>query len=119
MTLPKEEGGESALSAPSPFDEKPVRYIVTVEASDDGQIKRMTLKEADSANEPKDLGSDAKVYASELGKLAEQNKGKPPAKLTLEIEPKLAQAFVVQLLDNGVRAGFTDIAPVPTDPKKR
>jgi biopolymer transport protein ExbD len=118
MTLPKEEGGES-LSAPSPFDEKPVRYIIRVEATDTGQIKRMTLKEADSANEPKDLGSDPKTYAAELAKLAELNRGKPPAKLTLEIEPKLVQGYVVQLLDNGVRAGFTDIAPVPTDSKKR
>jgi biopolymer transport protein ExbD len=119
MTLPKQEGGEAALIAPSPFDEKPVRYIITVEASDDGQIKRMSLKEADSANEPKDLGSDVHAYAAELAKLAEQNKGKPPAKLTLEIEPKLVQAYVVQLLDNGIRAGFTDISPVPIDSAKR
>jgi biopolymer transport protein ExbD len=118
MTLPKEEGGE-AISAPSPFDEKPVRYIIRVEASDTGQIKRMSLKEADSANEPKDLGSDVHAYAAELAELAKKNQGKPPAKLTLEIEPKLVQAYVVQLLDNGVRAGFTDIAPVPTDSKKR
>jgi hypothetical protein len=26
---------------------------------------------------------------------------------------------VVALLDHGVRVGFTDIAPVPVDPKKR
>jgi hypothetical protein len=78
----------------------------------------MTLKEADSANEPKDLGSDVTAYRDELKRLYDQNKGKP-SKLTLEIEPKLFQAYVVQLLDSGVRAGFTDIAPVPTDPKKR
>src|SRR3954464_13965228 len=53
MTLPKEEGGAVPTSA-SPFDERPVRYIIKVEASDTGQIKRMSLKEADSANEPKD-----------------------------------------------------------------
>jgi biopolymer transport protein ExbD len=116
MTLPKEEGG--AMQMPNPFDEKPVRYIITVEASDEGQIKRMTLKEADSANEPKDLGSDPTAYRDELKRLYDQNKAKP-AKLTLEIDPKLFQAYVVQLLDSGVRAGFTDIAPVPIDPKKR
>jgi biopolymer transport protein ExbD len=85
MTLPKEEGGPT-IAAPNPFDEKPVRYIISVESSDDGQIKRMTLKEADSANEPKDLGSDVTAYRDELKRLYEQNKGKP-ATLTLEIEP--------------------------------
>ena len=120
MMLPKEEGGEAAMTAPSPFDDKPVRYIVTVEANDqEGTIKRMTLKEADSASEPRDLGSDPKTYIAELQKLFEQNKGKQPPKLTLEIEPKLYQAYVVQLLDLGVRAGFDQIAPVPVDKTRR
>ena len=30
-----------------------------------------------------------------------------------------ADRYVVQLLDNGIRSGFTNIAPVPLDPKKR
>jgi biopolymer transport protein ExbD len=119
MTLPKEEGGEASVTAANPFDEKPVRYIITVEANESGQPKRMTLKEADSANEPKDLGVSLQSYMDELKKLAEQNRGKAPAKITLEMEPKLIQEYVVQLLDHGIRAGFTDIAPVPTDPKKR
>ena len=41
------------------------------------------------------------------------------AKLTLEIEDRLIQEYVVQLLDNGIRSGFANIAPVPLDPKKR
>ena len=122
MTLPKEEGGE-ALVAPSPFDDKPVRYIVKVEADSGGQIKKMTLKEAGSADEPKDLGVKIEAYRDELQKLLKANEGKPPPKLTLEIEPKLIQEYVVQLLDVGVRVGFTDIAPVPagkgSEPKKK
>jgi len=119
MTLPKEEGGVATASFPSASDDKPVRYIIRVEASDDGQIKKMTLKEAETANEPLDLGVSLQSYMTELTKLAEHNKGKPPPKLTLEIEPQLFQEYVVQLLDHGIRAGFTEIAPVPADPKKR
>jgi biopolymer transport protein ExbD len=111
MTLPKEEGGE-ALMAPSPFEEKPARYIVKVE-TERGQIRKMTLKEAGSADEPKDLGVKVETYRDELQKLHKANEGKPPPKLTLEIEPKLFHEYVVQLLDVGVRVGFTDIAPVP------
>ena len=79
----------------------------------------MTLREADSANEPKDLGVEMGGYVDELKKLFEANRGKPPAKLTLEIEPRLIQEYVVALLDHAIRVGFTDIAPVPVDPKKR
>ena len=77
----------------------------------------MTIKEADTANEPKELAS-IDAYMDELKRLKSQLKDKP-SKITLEIDPKLAQAYVVQLLDHGVRAGFSDIAPIPIDPKKR
>ena len=43
-------------------------------------------------------------------KLYEENRGRPPAKLTLEIEPQLIQEYVVALLDHGIQVGFTDIA---------
>ena len=39
--------------------------------------------------------------------------------MTLEIGEKLVQEYVVQLVDHGIRAGFTDISPVPIDPKDR
>jgi biopolymer transport protein ExbD len=119
MTLPKEEGGASVAGFPTPTAENPARYIVKVEANDNGTIKHMTLKEADTANEPTDLGVNLNTYVDELKKLWELNKGKPPPKLTLEIEPRLIQEYVVALLDHGIRVGFTDIAPVPADPKKR
>jgi biopolymer transport protein ExbD len=116
MTLPKEEGG--GISMPSPSDDKPVRYIVQVAATEKGAIAAMTLTEAESAKAGTDLKADIGVYFEELKKLAELNKGKP-AKLTLEIEPKLLQEYVVSLLDHGIRAGFSDIAPVPVNPKER
>jgi biopolymer transport protein ExbD len=118
MTLPREIGGQP-VAFPTVSDDKPVRYIIKVEANDEGTIKRMTLKEADSANEPKDISVKMEGYMDELKKLSEQHRGKQPVKLTLEIEPTLIQEYVVALLDHGIRAGFTDIAPVPADPKKR
>ena len=39
-------------------------------------------------------------------------------KLKLEIEKSLLHEYVVQLIDIGVRAGYTDISPEPLDDKK-
>ena len=119
MTLPKEEGGPS-MAFPSISDDTPVKFVVRVEAADNGMIRKMTLKEQGSANEPVDLGggTDMTKYLKELQKRADENKGKQ-LKLTLEIEPKLLQGYVVSLLDHGIRAGITDIAPVPVNPKER
>ena len=117
MTLPKEEGGPT-ISMPNPFEDKPTRYIIKVEANEQSQITRMTIQDAGTAViDAKDLVVDIKSYMSELLKLADQHKAKP-AKLTLEIDPQLMQEYVVQLLDHGVRAGFTDIAPVPLGARK-
>ena len=59
MTLPEEEGGATVAGFPTPSDDKPSRYIVRVEATDNGTIKKMTLRGRRTANEPKDLGVDA------------------------------------------------------------
>ena len=116
MTLPKEEGGGPVM--PSPSDDKPVRYVVRVVATENGKIGSMTLSEAETAKASTDLKADPKIYFDELKKLADQQKGKP-SKLTLELDGKLLQEYVVLLLDLGVRAGFSDIAPVPANPKDR
>jgi hypothetical protein len=118
MTLPREEGGPPTVSFPTVSDDKPVRYIIKAEANDNGTVKRISIQEVDTANEPADVGSDLVKYRDELKKMREKHREKP-VKLTLEIEPKLIQEYVVQLLDIGILAGFTDIAPVPTDPRKR
>jgi hypothetical protein len=79
----------------------------------------MTIHEQESPNiKPVEIGADPKRYQAELQKRWDDQKGKP-AKLTLEIGDGLLQEYVVNLLDIGVRIGFTDIAPVPMDAKKR
>lgn len=119
MSLPKQEGGESAI--PSPTDEKPEVFVVKVEAANNGTIARMSITQKD-APDPRsvDIGADIKAYHKELQARYAGLKGdKSKAKLTLEIEDRLLQEYVVQLLDNGIRSGFANIAPVPLDPKKR
>ncbi len=119
LTLPKEEGGPPA-AAPTALDpDKPKHYIVRVDATDTGQIAQITVSEegaAAAAGTP--LGPNVTAYRDELTKLQKGLGGKP-GKVTLEIAPKLLQAYVVQLVDNGVRTGFTDISPVPIEKKDR
>jgi biopolymer transport protein ExbD len=125
LTLPKEEGGPSAMSLPSPTDEnKPKHYIVRVAAADNGTIEQMTIHEegaADPAGEKLGSGeSGVKNYHAKLSALSKQLEAeKKTGKLTLEMGEKLIQEYVVQLVDQGIRAGFSDISPVPIDPKKR
>jgi biopolymer transport protein ExbD len=121
LTLPKDEGAQSAMSVPSVTDDnKPAHYIVRVTADDNSRIEKMTLSEEGSPALPKDLGANLEAYRDELTaihtQLAAQQK---PGKLTLELGDKLLQESVVALVDTGIRAGFTDISPVPIDPKKR
>ncbi len=129
LTLPKEEGGGPGL--PGPIDvEKPVHYIVRVVATDSGTIAQMTLSEEGSAaatgkdlkaglyKTPEGVDMDMiQVYQHELKTLA--GTLKKPGKLTLEIHPKLLQDYVMQLVDTGIRTGFTDISPVPINKNER
>lgn len=115
MTLPKEEGG--GVSMPSLAEDKPVKYIVRVVATETGAIQNMTFEEEGGGKLAVDLKADIKNYFDELKKASDENKGKP-AKLTLELDGKLLQEYVVSLLDHGVRAGFTDIAPIPIKARK-
>jgi len=121
LTLPKEEGGPSSMSVPSPVDDnKPTHYIVRVTAADNGTIEKMTLTEELSASQPQDLGANVETFRDKLVELKKQlDAQKKTGKITLELGDKLIQAYVVQLVDTGIRSGFTDISPVPNDPKKR
>jgi biopolymer transport protein ExbD len=117
MSLPKVEGGGEAPA--NILDDKPQAYTVRVEATANGTIAKMSLFEKDSGDtRPLDLGADVKKFHAELKSRFDALKG-GKAKLTLEIADGLVQEYVVQLLDLGIRAGFTDIAPVPIDPQKR
>jgi biopolymer transport protein ExbD len=121
LTLPKEEGGPS-MAIPSPTDEnKPQHYIVRVTAADNGTIEKMTIIEEGAAElKGDDLGASVANYHAKLSSLSAQlEKEKKTGKVTLEIGEKLIQEYVVQLVDQGIRAGFNDISPVPIDPKRR
>ncbi len=123
MALPKSEGDSSATAPPDLLQQqdKPIHYIVRVAASDQGAIEKMTLSEEGSAaTTAEDLTNDIKVYQAKLKALyANVVAQKKTAKLTLELGDKLLQAYVLQLMDTGIRAGFTDISPVPIDKSKR
>ena len=122
LTLPKDEGGPSALSIPAPTDvNKPKHYIVRVSATGDGTIEKMTILEEGAANpDGEPLGSDIAKFHAKLSQLAAQlAKEGNTGKVTLEIDKKLVQGYVVQLVDHGIRAGFSDISPVPADPRDR
>jgi hypothetical protein len=70
----------------------------------------MTLKEEGSASPPTDLGADLSRYMNALKQvLQQQDRG---AKLTLELEGRLLQEYVVSLMDHALRAGFKDISPI-------
>ncbi len=131
MQLPPAEQGGPSTNIPSITDEKPKKYIVEVTATEGGAIARMTFREDGSAEEgSEDLGADVKTYLTKIKSLYETElkrieAGKasgrevPPPKLTLKIGDRLLQAYVMQLFDAGVQAGFSDIAPIPTDPRKQ
>ena len=126
LTLPKEEGGGPGMPGPIDID-KPLHYIVRVVAADDGSVGQLTLiEESSAAAEGKNLKAGlynnpdgtpmtmVQTYQQELKSLAAaMEQQKKTGKLTLEIDPKLLQGSVVQLIDVGLRAGFNDISPVP------
>src|SRR6476469_6903458 len=66
LTLPKEEGGPSSMSIPSPIDEnKPTHYIVRVASADNGTIEKITITEELGAGAAKDLGANVESYRDE------------------------------------------------------
>ena len=121
LALPREEkGGDGWRVHIGNEPDKPRYYVVRATATDGGGIERLTLVEEGSAAPPKDLGANVVAFRDELtaisARLAREQK---PGRLTLELDDKLRQAFVVQLMDTGARAGFDNISPVPVDSAKR
>jgi biopolymer transport protein ExbD len=113
MSLPKQEGGEST-SIPDPSEVAPEVFIVKVDAATNGTITKMTMTQKDAVDaRPVDLGANLKALQAELTERYKAAKNKPKAKVMLEIDDKLIQEYVVQLVDHASRAGFTNIAPTP------
>jgi biopolymer transport protein ExbD len=99
---------------------KPILFTVRVTASQRGAIERITISEEGSAVAFKDLGTSVPALRDELKAAAARLAGEQKTgKVFLELDPKLLQAYVVQLVDIGIRTGFTDISPVPLDPRDR
>lgn len=120
LSLPAAEGGgSSTVSLIDP--DKPLHYVVVVSAADNGTIEKLSVREEGGANPTsRDIPASMVSFQKEVKDLAAQvAQAKKTGKLTLEIGDKLLQEYVVQLVDVGLRAGFSDISPVPLDKKKQ
>lgn len=109
--------GDAPGAEPAPPPRAVVRFVARIDSTDAGAIAQLTLS-GDGIARPLDLKADVAAFEKALKKLAAEHKGKAHS-LTLEIDRKLLQAFVVQLVDASIRAGFDDVSPVPLDPKDR
>jgi hypothetical protein len=100
--------------------DKPRTYIVRATATDSGAIERLTIVEESSPAPPRDLGANVTAFRDELTALSTQlAREQKIGHLMLEVDGKLLQKFVVQLMDTGTRAGFSDISPVPVEKARR
>jgi biopolymer transport protein ExbD len=122
MSLPP-VGGDSLTAVTGLLTDQPTKVTVRVSATDAGVIANISLRE-ELAADNKDIGADVGVLLKELQKIADSDKKRrdvaavqgrtvPPPKLTFQIGANLVQAYVVQLYDAAIQAGFTDIASVP------
>lgn len=131
MSLPPAQEGGPSANIPDITAEQPKKYVITVSAHEGGTIRGITFKEEGAAGEGgEDLGADVEksllpklkgLYETEKKRIdAAKAKGTtiPPPKLTIAIGDKLLQAYVIQVFDAAVQAGYTDVAPVPIDKGK-
>ena len=107
--------GGAFAAEPAPPPREVVRYTARVTSTDKGAIEKITLHGNGIAKEL-DLKADVKAFAKRLKDLAAANK---KIALTLEIDGKLIQEYVVQLVDASLKVGIEDVSPVLLDPKKR
>ncbi len=120
LALPQDKGGPSNQIPSVVEADKPMHFIIRVSAADNGTIEKLTVQEADTVTPARDIPASVAEFRDEVKRLAAQvAQAKKPAggKLTLEIGDKLLQEYVVQLVDQGIRAGFNDISPVPLNKK--
>jgi biopolymer transport protein ExbD len=121
LALPREEPGRNvAPLVRAVEEEKPRFFIARATATDRGTLRGLTLSEEGSPHPPRHLGPNVTAFRDELIAISTQlARDQKTARLTLELDDKLVQAYVVQLLDSGIRAGFTDISPVPVERTRR
>jgi biopolymer transport protein ExbD len=109
---------EDEIPPPVPKAEKPAEYVLEVRADDAGRIAKLTLRDGADPKKAIECGPDIVALLKKLQEFARKHKDTRP-KLTIAIDVKLLQSHVVSLFDASVQAGFTDIYPVPLDPKER
>jgi biopolymer transport protein ExbD len=122
LALPSEKQDDALLNLGrvQAVPDKPRYYIVRATATETGTLEKLTLVEEGSPAPPRDLGANVTAFRDELKTLsADLAREQKTGRLTLELDDKLRQAFVVQLMDTGIRAGFRDISPVPVERAKR
>lgn len=114
-------GSFAADVAPHPHEPKPkvTEYIARVTCDADGKIANIHLSGGGLPEKGIDLKADVTAYRDKLKELAAKHDKDKPAMLILELDDKLKQAYVVQLVDAGIRAGFKDVSPVPIEKKDR
>lgn len=117
-------GAVAAEPAPHPHEPgaalKTTRYVVQVTSNADGAITNINLRGEGLPPKGLNFKADVRAYRDKLKELAAKHDGKTrPAAIDMEIELKLLQGYVVQLIDESIRAGFSDISPVPLDKSKR
>jgi biopolymer transport protein ExbD len=121
LALPRPDAGLDAPAVVRANEvDKPRDYVVRATATTNGAIERLMIAEESSPAPPKDLGANVTAFRDELTALSAQlARERKTGRLTLELDDKLLHAFVVQLLDTGARAGFSDISPVPVEKARR
>jgi len=110
LALPKEDGGPSNV-VPS-LSEEDEELIVQIYAADNGNIADITAAPK-TGNVP--LGKDTGALFKYLKEQVAANGGKVP-KLKFEIADKLNYQYVIKLLDEGRRAGYSRISPAMLNP---
>ncbi len=119
LALPTADGKGTVPAKLDPLN-KPAHYTVRATATDSGAIESLAVLEEGAAAPPRQLGASVAAVRDELTAYRARLRGEGrEGRVTLELDEKLHQGFVVQLLDTGIRAGFENITPLPLDAARR
>jgi biopolymer transport protein ExbD len=110
LALPAEKGGAVSLAPPSVDPTEDQELIIQVYAADNGNIADITAAPETGSFS---LGQDtSKLFAY----LKEKAAGDKVPKLKFEIAERLNYQYVIKLIDEARRAGFTRISPALLNP---
>jgi biopolymer transport protein ExbD len=110
LALPEQKGGAVSLAPPSVDPTEDQELIIQVYAADNGNIADITAAPETGSFS---LGQDtSKLFAY----LKEKAAGDKVPKLKFEIAERLNYQYVIKLIDEARRAGFTRISPALLNP---